>query len=155
MSQIEKKLTSLGLELPPPPPTGGIYQPVLISGSYLYASGHGPFLSDGTIIKGIVGKDLGVEEAKQAAVYTGLSMLASMKAALGDLDRVHRLVKTLGMVNSTPEFQQQPQVINGFSELMRDLWGPDLGIGARSAVGMMLPINLAVEIEAIFELKSE
>lgn len=145
----------MGLHLPPPPPAGGIYQAVVISGVHLYASGHGPFLSDGTFTKGIVGKDLDLEQAKEAAVATGLSMLASMKAKLGNLDRVHRLVKTLGMVNSTHEFQQQPQVINGFSELMRELWGPELGVGARSAVGMMLPINLAVEIEAIFELTPE
>ncbi len=153
MSQIEAKLSQLGLELPPPPPLGGVYHPVVVSGNHLYVSGQPPMRSDGTNITGIVGKDLTWEEGKQAAQQTGLTMLATIKSQIGDLDRIKRLVKTLGMVNCEQGFIQQPQVINGFSELLAEVLGPENGKGARSAVGMILPGNIAVEIEAIFELK--
>ena len=153
MSTIEKRLSQLGLTLPPPPPSGGVYQPVVVTANTLYASGHVPLLADGTQIKGVAGKDLTAQEAKEAARQVGLCMLASIKEKLGNLDKIHRLVKTLGMVNCTPDFQQHPFVINGFSELMLELWGEEMGVGARSAVGMMLPHNFAVEVEAIFELQ--
>lgn len=152
-SSISAKLLSLGLELPAPPPKGGVYQSVLISGNYLYASGHVPVRHDGTLLTGKVGADLDTAAAKKAAELVGLNMLASMQAKLGDLDRLSRLVKTLGMVNSTMDFTEHPLVINGFSELFRTLLGPEMGVGARSAVGMMLPHNVAVEVEAIFEIK--
>lgn len=149
---IEAQLKKLGLELPPPPPPGGIYHPVVIAGNMLYVSGQAPIRQDGSKITGTVGKDISIEDAKLAARQTGLTMLATIKAEIGDLDRIKRLVKTLGMVNCEPGFGNQPQVINGFSELLVTLLGEQHGKGARSAVGMILPGNIAVEIEAIFEL---
>ncbi len=110
--------------------------------------------SDGTLIKGKLGKDLSLEEGKLAAMQVGLAMLSTIKANIGELKKIKRLVKTLGMVNSTLEFDQHPAVINGFSELMAKIFGDENGIGVRSAVGMMLPANIAVEIEAMFELNS-
>lgn len=149
---IEAQLKKLGLELPPPPPPGGIYHPVVIVGNMLYVSGQAPIRQDGSKITGTVGKDISIDDAKLAARQTGLTMLATIKAEIGDLDRIKRLVKTLGMVNCEPGFGNQPQVINGFSELLVELLGEQHGKGARSAVGMILPGNIAVEIEAIFEL---
>jgi enamine deaminase RidA (YjgF/YER057c/UK114 family) len=148
----DSRITELGLELPPAPKPLGVYKPVLVVGNYLYVSGHGPLRSDGTQIKGRLGDDLKLEEGKLAARQVGLAMLASIKTHFGDLNRIKRLVKVLGMVNSTPEFDQHPAVINGFSELMAEIFGEDNGIGVRSAVGMILPGNIAVEIEAMFEL---
>ena len=150
--KIEERIKELGLELPPAPPLGGIYKPVVIIDKMLYVSGQGPVLSDGSLITGKLGKDLSMEEGQAAAKQVGLTMLATIKAHIEDLDKIKRLVKTLGMVNSIQDFHQQPQVINGYSALMRDVFGEDNGIGARSAVGMILPGNIAVEIEAIFEL---
>ena len=151
---IESKITDLNLELPTPPPPGGIYHPVVITGNLLFVSGQPPRRTDGTLITGIVGKDLSLEEGKLAARQTGLTMLATIKAQIGDLNRIKRLIKTLGMVNCEQGFSSQPQVINGFSELLVELLGEENGKGARSAVGMVLPGNIAVEIEAIFELNS-
>jgi enamine deaminase RidA (YjgF/YER057c/UK114 family) len=148
----EQKLAELGIELPKPPKPAGIYKPVIVVDRFLYASGHGPVRSDGSLVTGKVGRDLGVDEGKEAARLVGLSMLASIKYLVGDLKRIKRLVKVLGMVNSAPDFYQHPAVINGFSELMSAIFGDDFGVGARSAVGMTLPNNMAVEIEAIFEL---
>ncbi|MDX9948667.1 MAG: RidA family protein [Bacteroidales bacterium] len=147
-------IIELGLELPPAPKPMGLYKPVLIAGNYLYISGTGPFRSDGSLIKGKVGADLTLEEGKLAARQVGLAMLSIIKANIGDLNRIRRIVKTLGMVNCTPEFEQHPAVINGFSELMAEVFGPDNGVSVRSAVGMFLPSGIAVEIEAMFELKS-
>jgi enamine deaminase RidA (YjgF/YER057c/UK114 family) len=152
MTVIEDKLKAMGLELPPAPPSGGIYHPVLITGNHLYVSGQGPVLSDGQLIKGKVGTDLSLEEGQHAARQVGLTMLATIRAQIGDLGKIKRLIKTLGMVNCLPEFEQHPQTINGFSQLMMDLWGEAYGRGARSAVGMTLPGNIAVEVECIFEL---
>ena len=149
---IESKLLELGLELPPPPPAGGIYHPVVIVDKMLYVSGQVPVQADGSLMTGTVGKNLSVEEGQQAARQVGLTMLATMKDQLGSLDSIKRLVKTLGMVNCEPGFGSQPQVINGFSELMVELLGEQNGKGARSAVGMILPRGVGVEIEAIFEL---
>jgi len=148
----DKRIYELKLELPPAQKAGGVYKPVVVAGKYLYVSGQGPLKSDGTLIKGKAGKDLNVEEAKAAARQVGLTMLSAIKAHFGDLNRIKRIVKTLGMVNSAPDFEQQPAVINGFSELMAEIFGEDNGVGARSAVGMILPNNIAVEIEAIFEI---
>ena len=108
---------------------------------------------DGSYINGRLGAELAIEQGKDAARHVGLAMLASLRRALGSLDRVTRVVKLLGMVNATPEFQDHPAVINGCSELFADIWGPERGVGARSAVGMTsLPHGIAVEIEGIFEI---
>jgi enamine deaminase RidA (YjgF/YER057c/UK114 family) len=148
----ESRIAELGLELPPAPKPMGVYKPVLVVGNYLYVSGQGPLRSDGTLIKGRLGHDLKLEEGKLAARQVGLAMLSSIRTHFGELNNIKRLVKVLGMVNSTPEFDQHPAVINGFSELMAEVFGEDNGIGVRSAVGMILPNNIAVEIEAMFEL---
>jgi len=149
----EAKLQALGLELPAAPPKGGVYKPVVIVGNLAYVSGHGPFCSDGTYLTGRVGADLDLDEGKSAAKQTALALLATLKQELGSLDRVKRVIKLLGMVNSTPEFGDHPKVINGCSELFAQVWGEDAGIGARSAVGMgSLPGGIAVEIEGIFEI---
>ncbi len=124
----------------------------MITDKILYVSGQGPVQSDGELIKGKVGKDLSLEEGILAARQVGLTMLSTIKVQIGDLGKIKRIIKTLGMVNCYPEFEQHPQTINGFSQLMVDVFGEEHGKGARSAVGMTLPGNIAVEIEAIFEL---
>lgn len=147
------RIKELGLILPPTPMPAGLYKPIVIVNNLLYVSGTGPLKADGSLIKGTVGKDLSVEEGKLAATQVGLAMISTIKRHFGDLRKINRLVKVLGMVNCTAEFEQHPYVINGFSELMAEIFGPENGVGARSAVGMSsLPNNIAVEIEAIFEL---
>lgn len=149
----EQRFAALGLTLPPPPLPMGVYKPCLIDGKYLYVSGHGPVREDKSLIIGCVGKDLDKDEGKRAAQQTGLTILATIRAHLGSLDKVKRVIKVLGMVGCTPDFGQHPYVINGCSELFAQVWGDDLGIGVRSAVGMSsLPGNIPVEIEALFEL---
>jgi enamine deaminase RidA (YjgF/YER057c/UK114 family) len=149
----ELRLTELKLELPPAPKPMGVYKPVVLAGNLAYVSGHGPLKADKTLITGRVGADLDLAAGKLAARQVGLAILATLCAQLGSLDRVQRVIKLLGMVNSTPEFRDHPAVINGCSELFADIWGSDRGVGARSAVGMAsLPGNIAVEIEAIFEV---
>ena len=149
----EAQITALGLTLPPAPPRGGVYKPVVIFGNVAYVSGHGPYRGPDDYICGRVGADMSLEEGKAAARQVGLAMLATLKKELGSLDRVKRVVKLLGMVNSTPDFGEHPKVINGCSELFGQVWGEENGIGARSAVGMgSLPGNIAVEIEGIFEV---
>jgi enamine deaminase RidA (YjgF/YER057c/UK114 family) len=144
---------SLGLALPPAPKPAGVYKPCLVDGRHVYVSGHGPVLPDGSLITGRVGLDLDAEAGKNAARQVGLTMLATLTANLGSLDAIKRVVKVLGMVNATPDFGDHPFVINGCSELFSAVWGSDHGIGVRSAVGMgSLPGNIAVEIEALFEL---
>ena len=148
----ELQIIKLGLELPQAPKPVGVYKPVLVVDNLLYVSGQGPLKSDGTLIKGRLGADLKMEEGKQAARQVGLAMLSTIKTHFGELNKIKRIVKVLGMVNSTPDFDQHPAVINGFSELMAEVFGEENGIGVRSAVGMILPMNIAVEIEAVFEL---
>jgi enamine deaminase RidA (YjgF/YER057c/UK114 family) len=148
----EKRLAELKLILPPSPKPLGVYKPVLIAGKFLFVSGQGPMRSDGTLITGRLGDNLSLEEGKEAARQVGLTMLSTIKAQIGELNGIKRIVKVLGMVNSTPDFGQHPAVINGFSELMAEVFGEDNGIGVRSAVGMFLPMNIAVEVEAMFEL---
>ena len=148
----ELRITELGLELPPAPKAMGVYKPVIVAGNFLYVSGQGPLKSDGTLYKGRLGKDLNLEEGKLAARQVGLTMLSTIKTHFGDLKKIRRLVKTFGMVNSAPDFEEHPAVINGFSQLMAEVFGEDSGVGVRSAVGMTLPFNIAVEIEAMFEL---
>ncbi|VTS02512.1 RidA family protein [Tuwongella immobilis] len=150
---FEAKFLSLNLTLPPAPKAMGVYKPCLIHGNDLYISGHGPLKPDRTLITGRVGADLTLEQGYEAARQVGLAILATVRANLGTLDKVKRLVKTLGMVNATPDFAEHPKVINGYSELMREIFGDDAGVGTRSAVGMgSLPGNIAVEIECMFEL---
>lgn len=142
------------LHLPPAPKPMAVYKPSVRVGNLLFTSGHGPLKTDGTLITGVVGKDLTLEQGAEAARQTGLAILATLRRELGTLNRVKRLVKSLGMVNCTSEFKDQPKVINGYSELMKTIFGEDAGVGARSAVGMVsLPSNMAVEIEAIFEVE--
>jgi len=148
------RIIELGLELPESPKPAGVYKPVLMVDKYLYVSGQGPLNSDGTLIKGKFGADLKTEDGKIVARQVGLTMLSTIKTHFGELKKIKRLVKVLGMVNSTPDFDQHPAVINGFSELMSEVFGEDNGIGVRSVAGMMLPSNMAVEIEAMFELYS-
>jgi enamine deaminase RidA (YjgF/YER057c/UK114 family) len=148
----ESRLLELNLVLPPAPAPVGVYKPVLVIDKFLYVSGQGPMLPDGSLMKGKVGAELSTDEGKQAARQVGLTMLSTIKTHFGDLNRIKRVVKVLGMVNSTSDFEQHPAVINGFSELMAEIFGPDLGIGVRSAVGMILPSNIPVEVEAMFEL---
>jgi enamine deaminase RidA (YjgF/YER057c/UK114 family) len=150
----EKRIQELHLTLPPAPKPVAVYKPAVHVGNILYVSGHGPLKPDGTTgITGKVGGDLTLEQGQQAARQVGTAILSTVKNALGSLDKVKRLVKTLGMVNSTPDFKDHPKVINGFSELMAEVFGKDAGIGARSAVGMgSLPNNIAVEVECIFEV---
>lgn len=152
----DERLAALSDALPPAPKPGGVYQPVVVVGDMAYVSGHGPLQADKTLITGKVGVDLTEAEAKAAARVVGLGILASLKQHLGTLNRVQRLVKSLGMVNAAPDFATHPQVINGYSELMAEVFGEENGVGARSAVGMgSLPGNISVEIEAIFQLKPE
>jgi len=147
-----KRLEELNIQLPPAPPPAGVYKPVLVVDNFLYVSGQGPINMDGSKIVGRAGDDLDKDQAKLAARQVGLTMLSTITTHFGSLDKIKRVVKVLGMVNCTPDFGNQPYVINGFSELMAEVFGEDNGIGVRSAVGMMLPGNIAVEIEAMFEL---
>src|SRR5262245_27362523 len=148
----ESRIKELKLELPAPPRPVATYLPAVQVGNLLFVSGHGPLKTDGTMISGKVGAEMSLEQGKEAARVTGLAILATVRNTLGSLDRVLRLVKVLGMVNSTADFKDHPQVINGFSDLMVDVFG-DVGKGARSAVGMgSLPGNISVEVEAIFEV---
>ena len=152
----EAKLAELKLDLPPAPKPMGVYKPIVVTGSIAYLSGHGPLQSDGSLIEGRVGVDLDQEAGYRAARQTGLALLATLRAHFGTLDRISRLVKVLGMVNCTADFKQHPAVINGCSELFRDVFGEDNGVAARSAVGMgSLPGNIPVEIEAIFEISAD
>ncbi len=128
LQDADLRIVELGLILPPTPKPAGVYKPVLVVDKFLYVSGQGPINTDGTLMKGKV------------------------ETHFGDLKKIKRLVKVLGMVNSAPTFEQHPAVINGFSELMAEVFGEDNGVGVRSAVGMTLPSNIAVEIEAMFEL---
>ncbi len=150
----EDRIVELKLELPPAPKPAGVYKPVVIVGNLAYVSGHGPLKPDGTMITGRVGDEVDEQAGIAAARQTGLAILASLRAALGSLNRVKRVIKTLGMVNSTPDFRNHPKVINGYSELMAQVFGADHGVGARSAVGMgSLPGNITTEVEVIVEIE--
>jgi enamine deaminase RidA (YjgF/YER057c/UK114 family) len=152
-SKPETRVQELHLTLPTAPKPVAKYKTAVLVGNLLHVSGHGPLKADGKMIEGRVGADLTPEQGKEAARVVGLAILSTVRSTLGSLDRVKRLVKTLGMVNCTPDFRDQPKVINGFSELMAEVFGEDAGVGARSAVGMgSLPSNIAVEIECIFEV---
>lgn len=149
----EHRLAQLQVILPSAPKPVAVYKPVVVVDRIAYVSGHGPLRADNTLITGVVGRDLSLDEGKAAARQVGLAILATLREQLGNLDLVKRVVKVLGMVNTAPDFYDHPKVINGCSELFAEVWGPENGVGARSAVGMgPLPGNIAVEIEAIFEL---
>lgn len=151
---FEQRLKELKIELPPPSKPVAVYVPAVVTGNLLYTAGHIPFLSDGKLQQGRVGADLTLEQGAEAARLVGLHILSTVRNTLGSLDRVVRLVKTLGMVNCTSDFTQQPKVVNGFSELMVQVFGEDAGKGGRSAIGVnVLPSNVPVEIEAIFEIR--
>jgi len=150
----EAKIQELRLELPPAPKPVGVYRPIVIAGAFAYVSGHGPLRPDLSLITGRVGADLDLAAGKAAARQVGLAILATLRNELGNLNRVKRVIKVLGMVNATADFLDHPKVINGCSEVFAEVFGPDCGVGARSAVGMgSLPGNIAVEIEAIFEIE--
>ena len=150
---VEEKLKQLGYTLPTLPTSKGIYKRCLVDGSHLYVSGHISVNTDGSSITGKLGKDLNEEQGRAAARQCGLAILASIKDQLGSLDKIKRVMKLLGMVNAVPDYEKHPIVINGCSELFVELWGEDNGKGVRSAVGMgSLPNNVAVEIEAMFEI---
>jgi enamine deaminase RidA (YjgF/YER057c/UK114 family) len=155
-STPEARLQELKLTLPPAPKPMAKYKPAVLAGNMLYVSGHGPAKLDANSpVAGRVGLDLTLEQGKEAARLVGLNILSTVRNTLGSLDRVKRLVKTLGMVNCTADFRDQPLVINGFSELMAQVFGDDAGVGARSAVGMgSLPVNIPVEVECIFEVSA-
>ncbi|WP_345213787.1 RidA family protein [Mucilaginibacter gynuensis] len=153
MSTPEENFKALGLNLPPAPAPLGVYKPYLIDGKYLYVSGHGTVQDDKTLIIGRIGETINMEDGKLAARQVGLAILSTIKTNLGSLDNVKRVIKVLGMVNCVPEFEKHPYIINGCSELFAQVWGPENGIGVRSAVGFgSLPDNIPVEIEALFEL---
>ncbi len=150
----EAKLAELGIELPPPSAPKGAYRPLVIVDNLAYTSGHLPVAEDGSMITGRLGDDLDQDAGYQAARRTGLAILSTLQAELGSLDRVRQLIKVFGLVNGTPEFTAQPAVINGCSELLIEVFGPQVGTGARSAVGAAsLPLGAAVEIEAVFEIQ--
>ena len=147
-----EQIKKLNLVFPPAPKPAGVYRPVLVVGNFLYVSGQGPMKNDGTLMLGRLGDNLTAEEGKLVARQVGLTMLSSIQTHFGSLDKIKRVVKVLGMVNCTPDFTQHPLVVNGFSELMADVFGKEYGIGVRSAVGMILPDGIPVEVEAMFEL---
>ncbi len=148
----EKRLTDAGIELPEGYPPGGLYVPAVLSGQLLHVGGHGPVRGDGSRIAGKVGVDVDLDQAREAARLTGLQILRSVRAELGSLDRVARVVKVFGMVNCGPGFNRTPAVIDGCSELFHQVFG-EAGVHTRSAVGMAeLPFDIATEIEAIFEV---
>ena len=150
---VEERLESLGLSLPPAPKPVGLYKPMFLVGNLAHLSGHGPLKTDGTLYTGRLGADMTLEQGQTAARQTGLAMLATLKAGLGSLERIRRVIKLLALVRCTDEFEQQPAVINGCSQLFVDIWGTDRGIGTRSALGTnALPGGIAVEIEGIFEI---
>lgn len=153
MYNADEQFEKLGLSLPPAPAPKGVYKPYVIDGKYLYLSGHGPVQDDASLIIGRIGRDIDAEAGKLSARQVGLTMLSTIKTNLGSLNKVKRVIKVLGMVNCSTDFEQHPYIINGCSELFAAVWGEENGIGTRSAVGFgSLPDNIPVEIEALFEL---
>jgi enamine deaminase RidA (YjgF/YER057c/UK114 family) len=152
----EFRFSALNLVLPPAPEPKGVYAPLLQDGVHIYVSGHLPVNTDGTLHRGKIGRDIDQEAGKLAARQVGLTILATLRSNLGSLNRIKRVIKVFGMVNATSDFEKQPYVINGCSELLVDVFGRENGIGVRSAIGVAsLPENVPVEIEAIFELNEE
>jgi len=152
----ETRFKALNLVLPPAPEPKGVYIPLLVDGRRIYISGHLPVNLDGTLMQGKIGKDMDQEAGKLAARQAGLTILATLISNFGSLNRIKRVIKVFGMVNATTDFEKQPYVINGCSELLVEVFGRENGIGVRSAVGVgSLPENVPVEIEGIFELNEE
>ncbi len=153
-TDYDKKLKDMGIELFPPQKPIANYVKAVRTGNLIYLAGHGPTKADGTNITGKLGKDMTLEQGYEAAKQTGIALLSTLKGEIGDLNKVKRIVKVLGMVNCTADFTDQPKVINGFSDLMVGLFG-EKGKHARSAVGMIsLPNNIAVEVEMIVEVEN-
>ena len=154
MSQIEDKLKIMGIELPSPGKPGGNYVSAVRTGNLVYLAGVGPRQANGELMIGKLGRDLTVEQGYEAAKWCAVSMLGNLRNEIGDLDKVVRFVKLLGMVNSDPDFTQPPAVVNGCSDFIVELYG-DRGKHARSAVGLAtLPNGMAVEIEAVIEVEA-
>ena len=153
-AKLAEKLSELGIAMPPAPAPKGVYKPLLVVGNLVYTSGHLPTRPSGELVTGRVGAELDVKAGYDAACLAGLGILASLRKEFGTLDRVRRVVKVLGFVAGTPQFTQQPAVINGCSELFAEVFGVETGVGVRSAVGAAeLPLGVPVEIEAVFELE--
>lgn len=152
--QLKNRIQKMGLVLPPAPKPSGVYRPILIVNDQLLVSGQGPVKEDGRLMQGRVGSDLDKEQGKTAARQVALTMLSTIITHAPKELIIKRIVKVLGMVNATPEFEDHPYVINGFSELFSEVFGEEHGIGVRSAVGMHLPQNIPVEIEAAFLLET-
>ena len=153
--RLAEKLAELGISLPPPPAPKGVYKPLVMHDRLVYTSGHLPIRPFGELVTGRVGAELDLHAGYEAAMLAGLGILASLRKQLGSLDRVRRLVKLFGVVNCTPEFTHHPAVINGCSELFAYVFGPDAGVGVRSALAApSLPLGVPVEIEAIFEVEA-
>lgn len=155
MANVYDHLKEKGITLPAPPPKGGVYTPVQeFGGHFLYCSGCGPDLGDGNNIVGKLGKDLSLEEGQKAAYNCMLNVLSNLEEKLGDLNKIKRFVKVLAFVNGTDDFIQQPQVVNGGSNLLVELFGEEIGCPARSAIGTnSLPGGIACEIEVLVEIK--
>jgi enamine deaminase RidA (YjgF/YER057c/UK114 family) len=152
-ARLAAKLSELQILLPPPAEPKGVYKPLVVVGNLVYTSGHLPIKPDCTLITGRVGAELDVQAGYQAAQLVGLGILSTLRKHFDSLDNVLRLVKILGVVNCTSDFTQQPAVVNGCSELFAEVFGPENGVAARSAIGTnTLPLGVPVEIEAIFEL---
>jgi enamine deaminase RidA (YjgF/YER057c/UK114 family) len=150
----EARLEALGISLPPAPEAVANYVGLVRVGELAFVSGHGPVENGELVYRGKLGRDLDTETGQKAARLVMLNLLATLKAELGDLDRVERVVKLLVMVNSTPDFAEQPLVANGASDLLVEIFGQERGVHARSAVGMgALPFGISVEIEGIFEVR--
>jgi enamine deaminase RidA (YjgF/YER057c/UK114 family) len=150
---FEDQLDRLGLTIPNPAKPAGSYKPCLIVDNIAYISGQGPLLEDGTFAKGIIGKDIDIETGQNHAQRCGLAILSALKNEVGDLNKVEQLIKITGFVNCTSDFTQHPTVINGCSDLMKEVFGGK-GIHARAAVGVnSLPLGFTVEIEAIFKIR--
>jgi enamine deaminase RidA (YjgF/YER057c/UK114 family) len=159
MGRIEDRLAELGLELPapfaPPPGVEFKFDRVRVAGDVGFVSGHGPVDGDTTLAAGKVGDAVTAEEGAEAARLTGLAIISSLRAELGELDRVRGWFKVLGLVNCAPGFNKTPAVVNGFSELILDVWGPEAGRHARSAIGVAeLPFDWPVEVEAVVDISS-
>ena len=152
--QLKNRIQEIGLALPPAPRPAGVYRPILIVNDQLLVSGQGPVKEDGSLMQGRVGSDLDKEQGKSAARQVALTMLSTIITHAPKELIIKRIVKVLGMVNATPEFEDHPYVINGFSELFSEVFGEEHGIGVRSAVGIHLPQNIPVEIEAAFLLET-
>ncbi len=150
---FEDQLDRLGLTIPSPAKPAGSYKPCLIVDNIAYISGQGPLLEDGTFAKGVIGKDVDIETGQKHAQRCGLAILSALKNEVGDLDKVEQLMKITGFVNCISDFTQQPSIINGCSDLMKEVFG-DKGVHARAAVGVnSLPLGFTVEIEAIFKIR--